>query len=192
MLLVTRDKVSQTVCLEVQPEYAELTRRNAEFNNLQEKIVTKCEDVRNNTDKEVYDLVYANPPYMRTDSGIANKALTKNAARHEVFGTIDDFCQGAARMLKFGGTFYVVYRPDRITDLIHALRASKIEPKRITFVHARRDSESSMVLIEAKRGGASGVILTRPLIIYAEDGKTYSEDMQFIMDNGKFPEGYKR
>lgn len=192
MLLVSREKLEDTVCLEVQAEYAALTERNAELNGLSDKITARRQDIRDNTDGEVYDIVYTNPPYMRTDSGVANKTDAKNVARHEVFGTIADFCGSAAKMLKFGGAFYVVYRPDRITDLIHALRASRLEPKRLTFVHARRDSESSMVLIEAKRGGAPGAILTRPLIIYSEDGKTYSEDMQYIMDNGKFPEGYKR
>ena len=95
-------------------------------------------------------------------------------------------------MLKFGGTFAAVYRPDRLIDLIDAMRKSSLEPKRITFVHANEKSEPSMVLVEAKKGGKCGLKLTRPLIIYKNtDNKEYSEDMNFIMDNGSFPKEYK-
>ena len=50
-----------------------------------------------------------------------------------------------------------------------------------------------MVLIEAKRGGKSGMILTKPLIIYTDRTHTeYGADMNYIMENGKFPDSYKR
>jgi tRNA1(Val) A37 N6-methylase TrmN6 len=130
---------------------------------------------------------------MKTTSGRANEMDKKNIARHEVCGDIKDFTLAAKRILKYGGTFAAVYRPDRLVDLIVAMREAKIEPKRITFVHADTESESSMVLIEGKAGGKSGAILTRPLIIYKEKNHSeYTEDMKYIMENGSFPEGYRR
>ena len=73
------------------------------------------------------------------------------------------------------------------------MRESSLEPKRATFVHADTESESSMVLVEAKLGGRSGMQLTRPLIIYKDKShKEYTDDMKFIMENGAFPKGYKR
>ena len=61
-------------------------------------------------------------------------------------------------------------------------------PKRITFVLADKNSAPSMMLLEAKKGGKSGLKLTRPLIIYTDEGhKEYSEDMEFIMKEGVFP-----
>jgi tRNA1(Val) A37 N6-methylase TrmN6 len=50
-----------------------------------------------------------------------------------------------------------------------------------------------MVLIEGKRCGRSGILLTKPLIIYKnKDHKEYGEDMEYIMENGSFPPEYKR
>ena len=122
-----------------------------------------------------------------------NTMEKKNIARHEVFGGIDDFCHSARRMLKFGGTFAVVYRPDRIIDLIYSMRKNSIEPKRMTFVHADTDSEPSMVLIEGRAGGKSSLLLTKPLIIYTDKShKEYTQDMNYIMENGSFPIEYKR
>ena len=193
MLLLSRKKAEQVTAVEVQEEFAELIKRNAELNSLSDKLSSKLCDIRDFKADGDFDLIYTNPPYMKTDSGKANEMDKKNIARHEVFGDISDFIKAAKRLLKFGGSFAVVYRPDRLVDLIAAMRDSKIEPKRITFVHADTESESSMVLIEGKSGGKSGAILTRPLIIYKDKKHSeYTEDMKYIMDNGSFPDGYRR
>lgn len=193
MLLLTRSKAERIVAVEVQDEFSSLIERNANLNGLSDRLTAVVSDIRDYKANEEYDLIFTNPPYMKTSSGRANELDKKNIARHEVFGNIDDFAMAAKRLLKFGGTFAVVYRPDRLTDLIYALRSAKLEPKRVTFVHADTESESSMVLVEAKAGGKSGIILTRPLIIYKDKlHSEYSEDMKYIMDNGSFPAYYKR
>ena len=130
---------------------------------------------------------------MKTSSGKENVSEKKNIARHEVCGDIYDFCNSASRMLKFGGCFTAVYRPDRLIDLIDAMRRSKIEPKRITLVYADCNSEPSMALVEGKAGGKCGLLMTKPLIIYADKThRSYSDDMNFIMENGSFPSEFKR
>ena len=191
MLLLTREKATSITAIEVQSEYAELTRRNAELNSLSERLSVTCADVREVKGDGRADLVFTNPPYMRNDSGRANLTDKKNVARHEVFGGIGDFCNAAKRLLKFGGSFYAVYRTDRLCDLIHEMRATGIEPKRMTLVHANAVSEPSMVLIEGRLGGKVGLFITRPLIIY-EDGSNseYSDDMKYIMEHGSFPDEF--
>ena len=192
MLLLARGKVSNINCIEIQEEFAELINRNAEHNGFSERLNAVCSDVRDYRPEKECELVFTNPPYMKTTSGKSNLDDKKNIARHEVAGSIYDFCTSGSKMLKFGGTFAAVYRPDRLIDLIDAMRKSSLEPKRITFVHANEKSEPSMVLVEAKKGGKCGLKLTRPLIIYKNtDNKEYSEDMNFIMDNGSFPKEYK-
>lgn len=193
MLLLTREKLSSALCLEVQEEFARLTERNAELNSLTSRIQVLCADVREHKGDTVYDLVYTNPPYMKTTTGKASSMDKKNVARHEVRGGIGDFLGSAKRLLKFGGAFYAVYRPDRLTDLVCAMREAEIEPKRITFVHANTEKEPSMVLVEGKRGGKSGLILTAPLIIYKDKSNLeYSDDMNYIMENGVFPDRFLR
>ena len=193
MLLLTREKLSSTVALEVQAEYVELIKRNAELNSLTERLEAICTDVRDYKSSEEFDIVFTNPPYMRCDSGKANRSDKKNIARHEINGGISDFCLCAKRILKYGGKFYAVYRPDRLCDLISAMRDARLEPKRMTFVHADTDSEPSMVLVEGRLGGGCGLLLTKPLIIYTDKShKTYTSDMDYIMENGSFPPEYKR
>ena len=183
------------VWIEIQKEIAEIAVKNVEINGFSEKIDVICRDIR---EKDVsmngaFGVVFSNPPYMKTDSGKANVYDEKNIARHEVCGDIRDFCIAAKRLLKFGGVFAVVYRPDRLCDLFSAMRESTLEPKRITFVHADTRAEPSMALVEAKKGGRCGLMVTKPLIIYADMTHTdYSDDMNYIMENGSFPEKFTR
>ena len=192
MLAITRGKLSLVTAVELQQVYADLTGRNAELNGLSDRLVTVCMDVRDLKAEGTYDTVFTNPPYMRTDSGRANVSGEKNIARHEVAGDISDFIRAAKGVLRFGGSFYAVYRPDRLTDLISAMRAEGIEPKRMTFVHSDAEHEPSVVLIEGRAGGKGGMRITPPLIIYrSATDRVYTDDMDYIMENGRFPEKYR-
>lgn len=193
MLVLIREKIDRVTAYEVQEDYAELISRNAELNLLSDRLRSVCCDVRGLDSDECFDIVFTNPPYMKSDGGKNNTSGAKSIARHEICGSIGDFCRAAAKKLKYGGAFYAVYRPDRLADIFSAMRENGLEPKRVTFVHANSQKEASMVLIEAKRGAKSGMMLTPPLIIYdSEDNAKYSTDMNFIMENGSFPKKFKR
>ncbi len=176
LLCASKNKFQKIYAVEIQQSFADLISRNAKINSLDTRVTALCADVRalsaDALSGEV-DCVTSNPPYMKVDSGKRNEHDEKFIARHEVCGDIGDFCAAAARILKFGGSFYVVWRPDRICDLMDALRRNKLEPKLMTFVHATSQSQPSMVLIRAKKGAASGSTLTRPLFLHdnAEDAK---------------------
>ena len=188
LLCMAKGKFKKTFCVEVQESFADIIQRNAALNCLSDKMEILCRDVRElahaDTQGEV-DVVFSNPPYMKTDSGKRNEADEKYIARHEVRGSIDDFCASAAKMLKHGANFSVVYRRDRLIAPTAALRKYKLEPKRMTFVCARVDSEPSMVLVESKLGGAAGVRVTEPLILTEADG-SQTERAKKIYENCNF------
>lgn len=191
MLMLYRDKLQRADCIEIQEEYAALTERNAELNHLGDRMRCICTDARSYRPENECDIVYMNPPYMRADSGRANLCDKKNIARHEVNGGIDEMCKSGARMLKYGGTLAVVYRPDRLCDLICAMREAGAEVKRMTLVYADASAVPCIVLAEGKRGARSSLRMTRPLIIYKDaQHREYSEDMQAIMDTGMFPKDF--
>lgn len=191
MLLLTRKKIDKITAIEVQEEYAALISRNAEHNRLSDRLFAVHGDARNFLPEAECDIVFSNPPYMKADGGRSCDSNKKNIARHEINGSIYDFAKAGSRMLKYGGYMAMVYRPDRLTDLIAAYREAGVEPKRITVVLANPTAVPSMVLIEGKRGGKSGMRLTRPLFIYRDASNTeYSDDMNYIMENGAFPRGF--
>ena len=169
LLCVQKNKFSRVFAVEIQEKFVSLIERNAKQNAFTERVIPICADVRSLRPSDIgfeVDAVTANPPYMKLDSGKRNEYDEKFIARHEVCGDINDFCACAYRLLRHGGKFYSVWRPDRLCDLIFSLRSNRLEPKKITFVHATADSKPSMVLIQSTKGASSGDAITRPLILH--------------------------
>ncbi len=195
LLSASRKRFSHITVAEIQEDYAELIQRNAALNKMDDTIDIICKDIRElkaaHIGREV-EVVFSNPPYMKTESGKRNECEGKYIARHEVFGGIDDFCAAAYRLLKFGGRFYVVYRPDRLIDLIDALRKNRLEPKKMTFVQADTNTAPSMVLIEAKKGASPSLVLTKTLIMHKEGTQEMSDDAKKIYEGCSFEEFFGR
>ncbi|MBQ9784948.1 MAG: methyltransferase [Clostridia bacterium] len=170
LLLLARGKIRTAVAVEIQDCFADLIGRNAALNGVSDRVRVLCTDVRDlhprDTGGEVA-LVVSNPPYMKTETGKRNAHDEKFIARHEVFGGIGDFCAAASRVLKHGGRFVCVFRPDRLTELLSGMRDAHLEPKRMVFVHADEESEPSSVLIEAVKGGAPSLRIDPPLLLHA-------------------------
>ncbi len=193
LLCAAREKFAKIDAFEIQKEFAELTNRNIEMNSLGERVVCRCADVRDITARDTgaeVDVVFSNPPYMRTDSGKRNDADIKYIARHEVCGNIGDFCAAAKRLLKHGGKFYCVWRPDRLTELFAALKENSLEAKTLTFVHADENSAPSMILLCAKKGAAPSLNISAPLILHSTIDKSgtraLSDKAQKIYDTMSF------
>ena len=180
LLLASRKKIKHITAVEVQPYYAGLTARNAAENGLQDVITTVCADIRDYSGSA--DMVFTNPPYMRAESGKNNSDEGKYIARHEVKGTIGELCAAAGRLLQTGGRFYCVYRPERLPELLDAMKQAKIQPKKLCFVHSDTFHSPCLFLIGGIKDGRRGCAVTRPLFL-ARDGLPTPE-AQHIYDTG--------
>ena len=198
LLAAARGNFSHITAIEIQQNIAEIAVRNVEINGFSEKIDVICRDIRE-TGSEMngaFGVVFSNPPYMTASSGKLGKNDADSASRHELNGGIDDFAAAASRLLKYGGLFYAVYRPDRLAELLCACTMNRLEPKRMTLVYPTENHVPCLVLLEAKKNGAPGIFVTKPLVIY-QSGKpqtnaNYTDDMKYIYENGAFHELYQR
>lgn len=193
LLMLARNKVASVKAVELQSDFAEIISRNAELNGFCDRLAVISCDVRELNEASLggtVDMVVSNPPYMKP-TGKANESERKNIARHEVAGGIADFCGCAARILKHGGLFYTVWRPDRLAELVSAQVAVGLEPKRMTFVYARAELSPCLVLCESKKGASPGMYVTPPLIMY-RSGNEYTDELNRIYETGDFDESYKR
>ncbi|MBQ8310244.1 MAG: methyltransferase [Clostridia bacterium] len=169
LLLLARNKIQSVTAVEIQPAFSELISRNAVINGMEGRIHPLCADVRTLRPSDIggeVALVVSNPPYMKCTTGKRNEHDEKYIARHEVCGTVSDFCSCAGRLLKHGGRFVCVFRPDRLTELLEAMRNARLEPKRMTFVHADESSEPSSVLVEAIKGAVPSLRISPPLLLH--------------------------
>lgn len=155
LLLLLLGRVSTlTVCgVEISPVAAAAARRNLARNGLPGEIITgDLKDPASLPTAGRWDLAVSNPPWFPDGSGRSG-----GAERMEEQCTLEQLCAAAARYLKNGGRFALVHRPDRLTDLLCALRAAGLEPKRMQLVQHRADKPPSAVLLEAVRQGRPGL-----------------------------------
>lgn len=97
-------------------------------------------------------LVTCNPPYFRQDSGFKSALSAQVIARHEVLCTVDDVCKAAYRLLKFGGRLCMCNRPDRLADVLSAMKLNGIEPKTLQLVSKDATTPPWLFLVEGKKG----------------------------------------
>ena len=168
--------------LEIQEEMADMARRSVALNDLEQEIRIVTGDLKRASEllgRGCFDVVTSNPPYKKHGGGISNPDLSKAVSRHEILCTFEDVAREAAALLKNGGRFYLVHRPERLAELIGTMKEYRLEPKRLRMVHSFADSEAVMVLMEAVRGGRSFLKVERPVIIYREKG-IYTEEIRKI------------
>ena len=142
------------------PEDAALARRNLSENGLEGAIYTgDLRAVCKTLPAGGFSLAISNPPYFKAGSGGCG-----GPARMEGDCALEDWCAAAGRLLKNGGRFALVHRPERLCDLFAALRSAGLEPKRLRLLQHGLDCPPSAVLLEAVRQGRPGLEILPTLL----------------------------
>ena len=118
-----------------------------------------------------YRRVVCNPPYFPPHSGPTNADEASTVARHEQEDTLDSLCTAAAWLLTSGGRFCLCHRPERLSEVLAALTAHHLEPKRLQAVQKRGDTAPWLFLLEAKKDARPGLTWLPPLVLYTDEGE---------------------
>ncbi len=178
LLLLQRQQALQITGLELQAPAAELAQRAAIQNGLDGRFHILQGDlrkIRSLSPSGGADLVLCNPPYYSPLCGKLPAGEALRAARAETHCTLEDVCTAAAYLLRWGGSFCLVHKPERLADLLEALRAAALEPKRLRFVCSGAEDAPSLVLAEGRRGGRPGLAVEPPLILRTAAGTPTAE-----------------
>ncbi len=180
LILTTKTDASITA-VEIQKDVYDIALKNLELNNKQNQINIINADIRDfykNFETEYYDVIVCNPPFFKVskDSHL-NKNDYKTIARHEVFLNLDDLFSISKKILKNNGIISIVHRPERLLDIICAMRKYNIMPKKIQFVYPKKDKEANILLIEGTKNGNSGMKILPPLFVHNEDG-SYTDEVK--------------
>lgn len=165
--------------VDIQEEAISLLRKTIEENHLEDTIQPVLCDLKDIPQSlitwETADIVTANPPYMVSGSGSEKQSRAQAIARHELMCNVDDVCRAAGKLLKYGGLLRMCHRPERLSDVMAAMRNNKLEPKSITFVHNSINEKPWLFLISGKKGAASGMVVEKPIILRNGDN-SYTEE----------------
>ena len=163
--------------VELQREAVELIRRSAEENGLQDRIIPVEADLCDKetltrlVPREKMDMVTVNPPYFRENSGKERLSEAQRLARHEIACDLEQVIQAAELLLKYGGVLKMCHLPERLAEVFYHMQVRKIEPKRLTLVYNKAGEKPWLALIEGKKGGKTGLVVEKPLVMRQEDGE---------------------
>lgn len=172
-ILLSLKAEADFVGVDIVPELVEMAGRSAEMNGIADRVKFVCADIKNIDqvfEGRRFDVVVTNPPYKSAGSGIPSKNFNAYVARHEALCTLEDVVKGAAALLRNGGRFYMVNRPDRLCDSMELMRRYGIEPKRLRFVHADPEKAPVVFLVCGVKGAGRELIVEAPQILSGTGG----------------------
>ena len=132
-----------------------------------------------------FDLVTCNPPYKAANSGIQSADAQRQTARHETAGDIRDICAAASRLLQYHGRFCLCCRPERLADVICAMRENRIEPKRLRMVSKTPESAPWLFLLEGRKS-AKPFMQIEPALFVRAGGDMTAEAAQICHFGDKY------
>ncbi|RLC07173.1 MAG: hypothetical protein DRH90_00870 [Deltaproteobacteria bacterium] len=179
LIVAYRHPATHMFGIEIQKELADIADDNVRENGMQETVRIVHRDMQTIQPamfQGPVDIVVSNPPFHKAASGRINPNRQRAVARHEIRVTLLDVVKAAGDILKTAGLFVLVYTSERLPELVQYMRACRIEPKNVRFIHSRRDSESKLMMMEGIKQGRPGLKVGPPIVIYNEDG-TYTKEV---------------
>ena len=186
ILLSKKVNPKKIIGFEKQEEVANLAKRSIELNKLDNAEIRNIDikDIFNEFDRNSFDVVVTNPPYKKQGTGINAANEKQQISRFESTVDLTGWIKTAANLINSKGSFYMVYRTDRLGELIEELNKNKLAIKRLRFVHSKIGEQSNLVLLKAIKNGGTFVTVEKPLIIYNEDG-SYTDEIMTMYNKGK-------
>jgi tRNA1(Val) A37 N6-methylase TrmN6 len=161
--------------VELQPEYADLARRNAEENGCEVEvweadIRTLPTDLR----QRQFDHVIANPPYYRAGSHSAARDPGRATALGDT-AALEEWVETAARRLAPKGYLHVIQRADRLPELLAGC-AGRLGSVEVLPLAPRIGREPELILLRARKAGKAPFRLHAAKVLHTGDRHERDED----------------
>ncbi|WP_334328511.1 tRNA1(Val) (adenine(37)-N6)-methyltransferase [Companilactobacillus sp. HBUAS59699] len=176
---------SKIYLVELQKVLADLAQKSIEENNLNDQVKvinTDIKDIQKYLKHDSIDMIVCNPPYFTSKEHTQTKENPVLAiARHEIKTDLNKILYTIKVLLKENSHVYMVYRPDRLSELFVKMADNRLQPKKVRFVRSHADDNANLVLVDAiKTVKESSLIVQPDLVMY--DGNELSAEGREIID----------
>jgi tRNA1(Val) A37 N6-methylase TrmN6 len=167
--------------IEAQVISFELLERNVRENDLGDRYDLHCGDLRRLPIAEgAFELAFGTPPFMPMGSGTLPQDAQRAAARFEMRGGVEAYCQAAARALVSGGVLVLVMDAAQPERHERALEDSGLVLAEVTEVVPLEGRPPTYLLYRATKGEGSPVDVLRKSLAVRDEHERFSPDFAEI------------
>lgn len=166
-LLCAKDQNCHITGIELDAAAHEAALANIQRNGLQGRMSSICADLRaipSGLASGSFDFCISNPPYFT-----GGPASRTPLARRDDCCTLSELFSTAGKMLKFGGDFALVHKPERLAELCAFAEKAGLAPKRLCLIRHQENAPVSLILLSCRKGGKPGLVWEEK-ILFCEDG----------------------
>lgn len=179
---------AQIYLVEIQKELADLAQQSIVDNHLTEQIHLINDDLKNvqqYLNHDTIDTIVCNPPYFKLDEQTSIKENQVLAiARHELKTNLTNILSTIKMLLKENSHAFIVYRPERLSELLSMMTSQRLQPKRMRFVRSTATKDANLVLLDVTKTVKTASLKVEPdLVIYDQNHQLTKEASKII--NGK-------
>lgn len=175
----------QCIGVDLQSELAELANRNAQENNVADRVRFLAGDILDRT-LPIYarpaDHVIVNPPYLKRGTATPSDNPVKALANIEGDAGLAAWVAAAARTARPGGTITFIHRADRLPELL-ALLDSRCGGIAILPLHPKAGAAAHRAIVAGRLDQRLPAILLPGLIVHEADG-SFSPLLERILRDG--------
>jgi tRNA1(Val) A37 N6-methylase TrmN6 len=174
--------------LELQPHYAELARRNGVENGQDFEVVTgDLGALPPELRARQFDHVIANPPYFDRSGGSSAPDTTRETALGEMT-PLAVWIDAAARRTRPGGMFSIIYRAERLVELL-SLTEARFGGLQTLPLIPRPGRDCQLVLLRARKGSRTPLRLHAGVLLHEGarhdgDRDSYSAVIRPVLRDG--------
>ena len=171
LLLCSKDSSCHITGVELDGHAHLQALENIRRNDLTSRMESLCADLRSVSGRfspGSFSCCVSNPPYF--SGGAASRTLA--AARQEGSCTPEDLFSCGASLLKFGGDFFLVHKPERLAELIATAAKYKLEAKRLCLVRHREGGPVNLILLQLRKGAKPGLVWEEIVLHHADGSPT--------------------
>ena len=179
------------VLVERDPQLAALAAYNCAANNLSDRTRVVADDLTRPLsqladladDVGKVDHVLANPPYHDTGAGTPAPDRLKEASHAMAAGSFEQWARFAAAMLRPGGSYTIVQRPEALPEILRALER-RFGRVRVLPLHGRAGEPASRMLVQAMKGSRAGLQLLPSRVLHMTGQHTFTPEFDAILRGG--------
>jgi tRNA1Val (adenine37-N6)-methyltransferase len=169
LLLCSKDQTCHVTGIELEEAAHLEALENIRRNRLDTRMESLCADLRSVSERfspGCFSCCVSNPPYF--SGGAVSRDLAN--ARQEICCTPEDLFRCGSHLLKLGGDFYLVHKPERLAELISTAAKHNLEAKRLCLVRHREGGPVNLILLQLRKGAKPGLIWEE-IILHHADGR---------------------